>query len=110
MLKTFLLACLTLSTAAAAADDPLPRFDVAALCDAAAGALGNSTFARTACIEQEQQTYDGLRSRWPTLPPEVRATCQKIAAWTGSGSYIVLGGCVDVELEARSRPAPSFKY
>lgn len=110
MLKMLPFACLTFAAAAAAADDPLPRFDVAALCEAAAGTLGNSTFARTACVEQEQQSYDGLKARWAALPPEVRTTCQKIAAWTGSGSYIVLGGCVDVELEARSRPAPSFKY
>lgn len=109
MLKTILLTCLTF-TVAAAAEDPLPRFDVGSLCEAAAGSLGNSSFARTACIEQEQQSYDGLRTRWAALPPEVRTTCRKIAAWTGTGSYIVLGGCVDVELEARSRPAPSFKY
>ncbi len=111
MLKSILLLCLmSVAATAALAEDAPPRFDVPALCEAAAGTLGNSSFARTACIEGEQQSYDGLKARWAAIPPEVKTTCQKIAAWTGSGSYIVLGGCVDVELEARARPTPSFKY
>lgn len=105
-----ILTALLLWAAPAAADDAVPRYDVDALCAAAAGTLGNSAFAKSACYEQEQNSYDGLKARWAAVPAEVRTTCQKIAAWTGSGSYIVLGGCVDIELEARSRGAPSFKY
>ena len=73
MLKTILIAGLTFSAAAVAAaeEDPLPRFDVAALCEAAAGALGNSSFALTACVEQEQQTYARLRGEG--LDPETAA-------------------------------------
>lgn len=109
MLKKISIALL-LMAAPAAAQDAVPRYDVDALCTAAAGTLGNSAFAKSACYEQEQSSYDGLKARWDAVPAEVKTTCQKIAAWTGSGSYIVLGGCVDLELEARSRATPSFKY
>jgi hypothetical protein len=107
--KTILIACLMFA-ASARADEGLPRYDVAALCTAASGALGNSAFAKSACQEQEQESYDRLKARWAGLPDEVRTTCQKISAWTGSGSYFVLGACVDVELDARSRAATSFRY
>jgi len=107
--KIVLIATL-LSTTFASADEALPRYDVAALCTAASGALGNSAFARSACQDQEQESYDRLKQRWAGLPDEVRTTCQKVSSWTGPGSYFVLGACVDVELEARSRAATSFKY
>lgn len=105
-----ILIALLLTVLPAAAQDAVPRYDVDALCAAAAGTLGNSSFAKSACYEQEQTSYDGLKARWAAVPAEVKTTCQKIAAWTGSGSYIVLGGCVDVELEARSRGTPGFRY
>lgn len=60
------------------------------------------------CIEQEQMSYNSLKSRWATLPQKTRSYCDEIARFS-EGSYMILSGCVDMENSAASE-ANEFKF
>ena len=58
----------------------------------------------------EQRAYDGLKLKWPQLPGQVRAYCDKAVGFSGA-SYWLLGICVDMELRAiNSQTDQHFKF
>ena len=49
---------------------------------------------------QEQTAYDQLKPLWDTLPTQMQRWCDQVALSTGTGSYMILNGCVEQELKA----------
>ena len=88
----------------------MPRFDVEAHCNEIAsfgGAFSESL--NSACFEQEQDAYDGLKSDWDRLPTDMKQHCQEIAEFGGGGSYSLLQACIQQEAEAAAKPK-TFSY
>ena len=84
----------------------LPKYDVARECegDASWPALHDR------CIARHQQAYDSLKKIWSGLTSEIRRRCLFSASIIG-GTYPMLNGCVERELEAANRPKKAeFKY
>lgn len=84
---------------ASAQGRPIPDFDPMATCRAMNQASGApSQFLLNGCLQNEQRSYDELKTLWPTLTPAMQTTCERIAAV--SPSYFLLIGCVRNELRA----------
>lgn len=101
------LAIILLLAHPAAADD-MPRFDPYKYCNDVAAMIGGSVTIENGCIEQEQQAYDRLKSKWSTFPTKTRIYCEEIAKTIG-GSYPILEGCIQQETDALSN-RPTFRY
>lgn len=112
-MKHALLAALASAfTVSAALAQEMPRYDVGAYCDQVASITGStSELLRNGCFNQEQSSYDGLKARWSTIPPNVQSYCNEVATVAGGGSYLLLNGCVQQELAAkRSNESTHFRY
>ena len=96
----------------AAAGTTLPRYDVNGYCNKVAGFGGNySQELFGACMDQEQEAYDGLKPSWAYLPRSTRDYCNKVATFGGQGSYELLQACVQQESDAaRKNSTRSFHY
>ena len=73
---------------------------------------GTSEVIRNGCLQQEQSSYDALKPVWNTLPEDLRLHCEGIAAEGNignEGSYFILRGCVQQELDAAARNR-AFKF
>jgi hypothetical protein len=103
------LAAAIVSPTWAASD--LPRFDVDAHCEKVAAVGGSrSEVIFGGCMDMEQQSYDGLKAIWTSLPDNLRAHCEKVGR-VGGGNYVTLLGCVEMEQQAEVQNAKrSFKY
>jgi hypothetical protein len=92
-----LLACIIPISASA----EMPNYEVDAECRQVAGFGGTfSESTMQGCLRMEQSAYDALRTRWDTLPPDIRAECDQVARFGGVGSFSTLQGCVNMELDA----------
>jgi hypothetical protein len=79
----------------------IPRYDVESHCDTISRVAGNkSQRIFNTCIDQEQQTYNGLRAKWLTFPSDAQGHCDTIARVGGAGSYRLLATCLQNEMEA----------
>lgn len=63
---------------------------------------------RNGCIEMEQDSYNKLKQIWGDLPAKSRRYCTDVAQVAG-GSYNILSGCIDMEVEAAGESKP-FQY
>lgn len=101
-----------LMSAAVHADDLPPRYDPVAWCDTVAKTSGAvSEMIKDGCMDQEQSSYDEIKSLWPTLPANIRKWCNQVAKSGGRGSYMILAGCIQQELESKSKnTGRDFKY
>lgn len=63
---------------------------------------------RNGCIDMEQDAYNKLKPMWGSLPAQTRRYCTEVAQVAG-GSYSILSGCVDIEVEAAGG-RKSFRY
>jgi len=100
---------LSVSPVVAHADGP-PRYDVEAHCKEVANFGGSySASLDNACLEQEQNAYDGLKANWAEVPIKAREHCDEIARFGGHGSYNLLQACIQQEVKARGT-RPKFRY
>lgn len=88
---------LMFATALYAAD--IPRYDVKSYCAQVANSVGGSEQIRVACFDQEQASYNNLKSRWARIPARTQSYCDQVARAVGS-SYMIFDSCVDQELQA----------
>lgn len=89
----------------------LPRFDVDAHCEKVAAVGGSrSEVIFGGCMDMEQQSYDGLKAIWTSLPDSLRTHCEKVGR-VGGGNYVTLLGCVEMERQAEAHnERRTFKY
>jgi hypothetical protein len=79
----------------------IPAYPVEQWCDKVARVAGaRSEMIYGGCISQEQSAYDGLKTRWSTLPIATQNWCDNVARSSGAGSYMILSGCVEQEVNA----------
>jgi hypothetical protein len=105
-----LFSLMPFSTAAYA--QTIPHYDVNAHCRQVASAVGSySEVIFSGCMQQEQQSYDSLKSGWLSLPVAMRSHCDAVARAIGPGSYMILKGCIDQEVDAaKSNRSNGFHY
>ncbi len=104
-----LVVALTMSligTGAYSAD--IPRYDPEAYCKRVANTSGGSAVIYSGCIDMEQDSYNKLKSTWPTIADKTQKYCDRVAKTSG-GSYMLLGGCIDMEMEAATNQK-GFKF
>lgn len=88
----------------------LPRYDADAYCKKVASVGGTySATIENACIDQEQQAYDRLKSGWDGYPSQAESYCDRVATVGGAGSYSILGACIQQEIQARTG-SKHFRY
>ena len=99
-------------SAAPPAAGELPAYDPEAHCNGVAkagGAFSETLFS--SCLQQEQSSYDQLKSNWTKLPPEMRNRCDSVASAGPTPSYTILSGCVDQEQTAsRDKQGRKFSF
>ena len=89
----------------------IPRFDVDRWCNRVASSSGSySDMLKQGCMQQEQDSYDALKSAWMSLPQHTRSWCTQVGESPG-GSYMIMNGCVQQEQSSAERNAKnSFQY
>lgn len=92
----------------AASAQEIPEFNVERQCKQQASLVGNSNFMLKACYDQEQTSYDAVKSEWVGLDPKIKRTC---IAQTKSflPSYFMLNACIQQEVESRAA-VEKFKF
>lgn len=89
----------------------LPHYEVELRCKHMADIDGTRLNAvRADCLRAEQEAYDSLKPYWDTVAGIVQRKCNRMARLAGYGSFVILKGCVDGEMEARESPPPKFRY
>lgn len=92
---------LALAASPISAHAGMPQYDPEGWCrNVASFGGGFSRVIMSGCLQQEQQAYDKLVSRWDSLPSSMQLWCDKVANSSGSGSYVILFGCVKQEEQA----------
>ena len=62
-------------------------------------------------MQQEQESYDSLKQKWPTISSQSREWCDEVARSGGTGSYMILAGCIEQETESqRQNDTTEFKF
>jgi hypothetical protein len=66
---------------------------------------------RQGCFQQEQSAYDTLKATWGTVPETMKSHCDRVARFGGGGTYMILQGCIQQEIAAKSSNETStFRY
>ena len=87
----------------------MPDYDVKASCRQVAEAGGSfSHMIYGGCLTQEQAAFNRLNAKWDSLPSEIRRSCDEVARM-GSGSFTILEGCANQELNAAEKNK-SFEF
>jgi hypothetical protein len=73
-----------------------------------AAMIGDSNFMRKACLDQEQNAYDQVKSDLASLDPGSKRRCREIAR-IAAPSYFMLNACVAQEVSAREA-VKDFKF
>jgi len=56
----------------------------------------------------EQSAYNDLKQSWTSVPEKTAQYCNRVAR-TSNGSYTILQGCIDMEMDAAGNKA-GFQY
>jgi len=93
-------------------DNAPPQFDATTHCNHIANISGStSEIVRSGCLEQEQESYNKIKSIWKTIPTATKDQCTNVAKTSEPGSYIVLDGCIEQEIQSkRANESFQFKY
>lgn len=84
---------------AIAASDAVPRFNIEPTCKGGLDSPGlNERYSR--CISEEQEARKKLEANWSRYPAGDRELCARTAGM-GSGSYVELQTCLDMDADAR---------
>ena len=79
----------------------VPRYDPNAHCRTVAEADGEfSEEVFRGCLDQEQSSYDALKTQWASIPPATRDHCDGVARACSPGSYVALSSCVEQQQTA----------
>jgi hypothetical protein len=64
------------------------------------------------CLDQEQQGYDALKTRWSGLSSFTQTWCHEVAtaAGTRNGSYFALDECVRGRAMMEGSPPQQFRW
>jgi len=86
--------------------DP-PDYDTPAYCLQYASLTGAYVEALyVACLEEEAAALASLVAIWRTLLPATIDYCYEISLMGGFGSYVILGECIETELETLATTPP----
>lgn len=84
---------------ALAVSDAVPRFNIEPTCKGGLDSPGlNERYSR--CIAEEKDAHAKLQANWSGYPAGDRGLCARTAG-TGSGSYVELLTCLEMEADAR---------
>ena len=84
---------------AIAASDAVPRYNIEPTCKGGLDSPGlNERYSR--CVSEESEARKKLEGNWSRYPAGDRATCAQTASF-GSGSYVELLTCLEMDAEAR---------
>ena len=104
LISAIVLAALSLSVTdgmATAQPNGIPVYPVERWCTKVSESAGRSEVIYGGCMQQEQEAYDALKEAWGDVPNKTRMWCDQVAHSAGSGSYVILKGCIDQEAQAR---------
>lgn len=89
-----------------------PRYDAKAYCRKLSAIGGSpSEILYGSCLEQEQDSYDGLKASWASIPDGIKKYCDRLARVSSPGSYIMLSECVRQEISAKKANSKAdFNY
>ena len=76
--------------------DGVPRFDIAASCEAAGKSSTGIGRPVSACREDEEKARTALETRWAEYPARARTTCTEGASLGGPPSYVQLITCLEM--------------
>jgi hypothetical protein len=84
---------------AIAMSDVVPRYNIEPTCKGGLGSPGlNERYSR--CISEENEARQKLETNWSRYPAGDRTVCARTAGM-GSGSYVELLTCLEMDAEAR---------
>ena len=116
MKRVLLLASMLLPLSAAlAANDRVPEFNVKAICKTrdADAKLFRSTTGQSVdeCVHDEENAKQQLNSLWPTTAAPIRNRCESEGHSLGTTSYLDLVVCIQMaeELKDDIKPEPKKK-
>jgi hypothetical protein len=91
-----------------------PAYSPEGLCMAAARAKGGTADEGIfrSCLDQEQQGYDSIKTRWSGLSAFTQTWCNEVATAGGTrnGSYFALDGCVRGRAMVETSPPQQFRW
>ncbi len=101
------IATLTLSHAVAAPEpvSDIPSYNVEKYCIMESKLLGDDTSILKFCLEQEQKSYDELKTNWNSVDKKVKDDCQQ----TPETSYYKLKVCIAREIKTKEELS-DFKF
>ncbi|UZF93829.1 hypothetical protein [Bosea sp. NBC_00550] len=76
--------------------DGVPRFDIAASCEAAGKSSTGIGRPVAACRDDEEKARGALEMRWSEFPVQARTTCTEGASLGGPPSYVQLITCLEM--------------
>jgi hypothetical protein len=80
--------------------DTVPRFNIEPTCKGGLGSPGlNERYSR--CISEENAARQKLEANWSKYPAGDRTVCARTAGM-GSGSYVELLTCLEMDADARA--------
>jgi hypothetical protein len=98
-LSVLLIATLWGPAAPAQLPPGMPDYDVKGHCGRQSEMLGGGDFWMKACLTQEQESYNELKTIWDSVPQRVKRHCRQQTALF-LASYFWLHACVAQELES----------
>jgi hypothetical protein len=101
------LAILLVSTAIFAGDLPfaVPNYPPEHWCKKVSRPVGDSEVIYSGCMDLERDAYDTVKKSWNDVPRKTQVWCKKAAKSSGTGSYMLLKGCVEQETAVREENA-----
>jgi hypothetical protein len=103
-----------LAAAVPASAAELPGYSPEGRCLEAARAKGGTPDEAIfrSCLDLEQQGYDSIKTRWPSLSAYTQTWCNEVAtaAGTRNGSYLALDGCVKGRAMIETSPPQQFRW
>jgi hypothetical protein len=106
-------AILTTSPKAPAIAADFPVYSPEGWCMDAARAKGGTPDEGVfrSCLDQEQQGYDSVKTRWPSLSAYTQTWCNEIAfGGSRNGSYLALDDCVKARGINETSPPQQFRW
>jgi hypothetical protein len=83
----------------------LPNYDMTTFCHRVAGDSGDADALMSGaentlnrCMNHEQDSYETVKSKWPTLPMTIQSFCEKATLAAGDGSYEKLKSCIEQKM------------
>lgn len=80
--------------------DAIPLYDAEEFCDTiGTHRKSTSEFDVERCLSGERRSLAVLKQIWSRAPDDIRRECRKHATFEGTGSYLMLRGCIELKME-----------